>query len=63
MSLVTAFAPVPTARRSRARSRWRLVVLAAGLAVVQPASAGPPPISFADIVERVAPAVVNIATT
>ena len=26
-------------------------------------SAGPPPISFADIVERVAPAVVNISTT
>jgi serine protease Do len=65
MSLVTAFAPVPTPRRSHARSRWRISLLAVvGLAVAaQQASAGPPPISFADIVEQVAPAVVNIATT
>jgi serine protease Do len=65
MSLVTAFAPVPMARPSHPRSRWRISVLAVvGLAVAaQQASAGPPPISFADIVEQVAPAVVNIATT
>jgi serine protease Do len=31
--------------------------------MVPPAVAGPPPISFAEIVERVAPSVVNIATT
>jgi serine protease Do len=66
MSLVTAFGPaVPTAVRSHARSGLRKLSLAAvGLAVAaQQASAGPPPISFADIVEKVAPAVVNIATT
>ena len=66
MSLVTAFGPaVTTAVRSHARSGLRKLSLAAvGLAVAtQQASAGPPPISFADIVEKVAPAVVNIATT
>jgi serine protease Do len=65
MSLVTAFVPVPVALPSHPRSRWRIALLAVvGLAVAtQQASAGPPPISFADIVEQVAPAVVNIATT
>jgi serine protease Do len=65
MSLVTAFAPVPTPLRRPARSRcrtWLLAMVGLGLAASQ-ASAGPPPISFADIVEQVAPAVVNIATT
>jgi serine protease Do len=67
-SLVSAFAPtLPTAARAGARGAGRTLVLTAlvlgMLAGPQPTRAGPPPISFADIVDRVAPAVVNIATT
>jgi serine protease Do len=41
-----------------------LLLAVVGLAVAAPPTgAAPPPISFADIVDRVAPAVVNIATT
>ena len=68
MSLVTAFAPAnPTASRGRARRAGRTLWLAVGLVGLvlgpQPSRAGPPQISFADIVDRVAPAVVNIATS
>jgi serine protease Do len=68
MSLVTAFAPAnPTAARGRARRAGRTLWLAVGLVGLvvgpQPSRAGPPQISFADIVDRVAPAVVNIATS
>jgi serine protease Do len=66
MSLLTACAPaVQAAWRRGVRSRGRVLLLAlVGLAVVAPpAGSAPPPISFADIVDRVAPAVVNIATT
>jgi serine protease Do len=40
-----------------------LVLLAALLTAPSVVDAGPPPVSFAEIVERVAPAVVNISTT
>jgi serine protease Do len=68
MSLVSAFAPTPpTAARGSARGAGRsvllTVVLLGMLAGPQPTRAGPPQISFADIVDKVAPAVVNIATT
>ena len=68
MSLVSAFAPpVPTASLRGVRRAGRTLLLAAvllgALSGPQPARAAPPPISFADIVDRVAPAVVNIATT
>ncbi len=68
MSLVTAFAPAnPTRSRGRARRAGRTLWLAVGLVGLvvgpQPSRAGPPQISFADIVDRVAPAVVNIATS
>ena len=65
MSLVIALPAAPTAARGNARSSWRTLLLAAvGVALAaQQASAGPPPISFAEIVEQVAPAVVNISTT
>jgi serine protease Do len=66
MSVATGGVPASTpARRSAARSGGRRLLLAVvGLVVVaQPGAAGPPPISFAEIVERVAPSVVNIATT
>src|SRR5688572_3911385 len=65
MSLVISLSAAPTVARRHARSGWRTLLLAAiGLAMAaQQASAGPPPISFAEIVEKVAPAVVNISTT
>ncbi len=68
MSLVSAFAPaVPRVTRGGARGVGRMLLLTAVLlgmlAGPQPTRAGPPPISFADIVDRVAPAVVNIATS
>jgi serine protease Do len=66
MSVVTGGVPaVSTAWRSVTRYGGRRLVLAvvSVVAIAQPAVAGPPPISFAEIVERVAPAVVNIATT
>ena len=67
MSLVIALPAAPvTAVRRGARAGWSHAVAGGGRcgwADAQPARAAPPPISFADIVERVAPAVVNIATT
>jgi serine protease Do len=68
MSLVTAFAPaVPTASRDGAARGCRMLLLLVWLlgpfALPGQASAGPPPISFADIVEKIGPAVVNIATS
>ena len=62
MRLVSALAAVLTRLGGvpgRGACCWRLGFVAVPSAV----SAGPPPISFADIVERVAPAVVNISTT
>jgi serine protease Do len=53
-----------TWRGATRRGGRRLLLAVVGVAAIaQPALAGPPPISFADIVETVAPAVVNIATT
>ncbi len=68
MSLVSAFLPtLPTAPRGGVRGAGRTLLLTAVLvgmlAGPQPTRAGPPQISFADIVDRVGPAVVNIATT
>ena len=61
MRLVRVLAPVLTAfGRTPARG---LVLLTALVMVPRVVDAGPPPISFADIVESVAPAVVNISTT
>jgi serine protease Do len=66
MSLVTACVPAVLAAWRRGARRCGRTVLLAVVAltlVAPPASSAPPPISFADIVDRVAPAVVNIATT
>src|SRR4051812_39264381 len=68
MSLVTAFAPThPKPSRGALRRAGRTLLLVVGVvglvAGPQPSRAGPPQISFADIVERIAPAVVNIATS
>ena len=61
MRLVRVLAPVSIAYgRTPARG---LVLLTALVMAPAAVDAGPPPISFADIVERVAPAVVNISTT
>ena len=51
----------PPPRRRRARCGWLALLLI--VAVGTPASAASVPASFADIVERIAPAVVNISTT
>jgi serine protease Do len=63
MRLVRALAPVLTAS-GRLPGPGLVVLVAFGL-VASPCAvdAAPPPISFADIVESVAPAVVNISTT
>ena len=61
MRLKRALAPVATAC-GEARSCALLVAFGL-VAIPWAASAGPPPVSFAEIVERVAPAVVNISTT
>jgi serine protease Do len=66
MSVATGEVPAITpAWGGAARTGGRRLLLAVvGLvAIAQPGAAGPPPISFAEIVERVAPSVVNIATT
>jgi serine protease Do len=67
MSLVTAFAPALPALRGGAARGGRmlllLVWLLGPLALPTQANAGPPPISFADIVDKIGPAVVNIATS
>jgi serine protease Do len=61
MRLVRVLAPVLIAfGRRPARA---LVLLVALVLAPRAGDAGPPPISFADIVQRVAPAVVNISTT
>src|SRR5262245_37176633 len=61
MRLVRVLAPVLIAfGRRPARA---LVLLVALVLAPRAGDAGPPPISFADIVERIAPAVVNISTT
>jgi serine protease Do len=63
MRLVRALAPVLTSLGG-APGRGLVLLVAFGCVAVPSAlSAGPPPISFAEIVERVAPAVVNISTT
>jgi serine protease Do len=68
MSLVAAIASL--ARRSahrrpvsRSNCAILLVVLLTGLAVPRIGAAVPPPQTFADVVERITPAVVNIATS
>jgi serine protease Do len=63
MRLVRLLAPVLTVPRGWPGHR-RMLLAAIGLLIVPCAApAAPPPVSFADIVERVAPAVVNISTT
>src|SRR5262245_20772703 len=63
MRLVRVLAPVLTMPGGWAGGR-RLLLVALALATAPYAvHAGPPPVSFADIVERVAPAVVNISTS
>jgi serine protease Do len=63
MRLVRVLAPILTMSRGWPGDR-RILLVACGLvAVPYAASAAPPPVSFAEIVERVAPAVVNISTT
>jgi serine protease Do len=63
MRLVRALAPVlPVSGRPPGRGLVVLVVFGL-LACPGALGAAPPPVSFADIVERVAPAVVNISTT
>jgi serine protease Do len=63
MRLVRALAPVLTVS-GQPPGRGLVLLVAVGL-VASPWAAGaaPPPVTFADIVERVAPAVVNISTT
>jgi len=69
MSAMTALTPggVPSAGPRGGRSLGRLCVGALGLwllgGLLHGANAAPPPPSFADIVDRVAPTVVNISTT
>ena len=66
MSVATGGVPASApAWRSATRSGGRGLLLAVVgvVAIAPPGAAGPPPISFAEIVERVAPSVVNIATT
>jgi serine protease Do len=63
MRLVRVLAPASTRSDDR-RGRSRLLLAALVFAAVPCAAhAGPPSVTFADIVERVAPAVVNISTT
>jgi serine protease Do len=63
MRLVRARAPVLTVS-GRPPGRGLVLLAAFGLlACPWAAGAAPPPVTFADIVERVAPAVVNISTT
>ena len=64
MRLVRALAAVLTSIRRRAGAWSRACWRPSAASRPHPrCRAGPPPISFADIVERVAPAVVNISTT
>jgi serine protease Do len=63
MRLVRVLAPAST-RCVAGAGRGRLLLAALAFAAVPCAAhAGPPSVTFADIVERVAPAVVNISTT
>jgi serine protease Do len=63
MRLVRVLAPVLT-MSGIWHGRRRMLLIALGLmAAPYAVHAGPPPVSFADIVERVAPAVVNISTS
>jgi serine protease Do len=63
MRLVRVLAPILTMSRGWPGHRRMLLVACGLVAVPYGASAAPPPVSFAEIVERVAPAVVNISTT
>jgi serine protease Do len=68
MSLVAAIAsparrPMHRRRVSRSGCAAFLIVLLTGLAVPRIGAAQPPPTTFADVVERITPAVVNIATS
>jgi serine protease Do len=63
MRLVRALAPVLTVFGPWPGRGLGLVVAFGLVASPWAAGAAPPPVSFADIVERVAPAVVNISTT
>jgi serine protease Do len=63
MRLVRVLAPILTMSRGWPGDRRMLLVACGVVAVPYAASAAPPPVSFAEIVERVAPAVVNISTT
>jgi serine protease Do len=63
MRLVRVLAPILTMSRGWPGHRRMLLVACGLVAVPCAASAAPPPVTFADIVERVAPAVVNISTT
>jgi serine protease Do len=63
MRLVEVLAPALTISGGWLRRRRTLLLTLPLVAVPYAASSAPPPISFADIVERVGPAVVNISTT
>jgi len=63
MRLVRVLAPILTMPRGWPGRRRMLLVAFGLVAVPWAAHAAPPPASFADIVERVAPAVVNISTS
>ena len=63
MRLVRVLAPILTMPRGWPGHRRMLLVTFSLVAVPWAAHAAPPPASFADIVERVAPAVVNISTS
>jgi serine protease Do len=63
MRLVRVLAPILTKPRGWPGHRRMLLVAWGLVALPYGASAAPPPVSFAEIVERVAPAVVNISTT
>ena len=62
MRLVRAFAPVLSAF-GRVPGGGLVLLVAFMVAAPWAVDAAPPPVTFADIVERVAPAVVNISTT
>ncbi|HEX6101907.1 MAG TPA: serine protease, partial [Alphaproteobacteria bacterium] len=63
MRLVRALAPVVASFGGGPERGLILLAIFGFVAVPSALSAAPPPVSFAEIVERVAPAVVNISTT
>ena len=63
MRLVRALAPVVASFGGGPERGLILLAIFGFVAAPSALSAAPPPVSFAEIVERVAPAVVNISTT